>query len=40
MALILSVKRVTTLANRGASAEETHSMANLSGSMPESCKTI
>jgi|GEM_PF-4536556 len=40
MALILSVKRVTTWAKRGASAEETHSMANLSGAIPDSCKTI
>jgi hypothetical protein len=36
IALIFSVKSATSFANLGASAEETQSMANLSGFIPAS----
>jgi hypothetical protein len=39
-ALMVSVNRVTSSANRGASADDTHSMANRPGSMPDSSRTI
>ena len=37
---MVSVKRVTTSANRGASADDTHSMANRRGSIPTSSNII
>jgi hypothetical protein len=37
---IFSVNVVTTSANRGASAEDTHSIPNRSGAMPWTSKTI
>jgi len=39
-ALTLSVNLVTSSANLGASADETHSRANLPGSMPLSSRTM
>jgi len=37
---MVSVNRETTSANRGASADETHSKANRLGSMPSSARTM
>ena len=39
-ARMVSVKRVTTSAKRGASADETHSRAKRRGSMPPSASMI